>query len=100
MRISDWSSDVCSSDLSWFDALLQQFKIAFLAHGGAAQSKNAAVLVQSARPVGLVERGYELAQRQVAGASEKDDVKGGGSGHGRFLLNHSAAVRSVAGITQ
>src|SRR3546814_17119944 len=87
MRISDWSSDVCSSDLcigqlgvvgsasgvqrmkaqaalesvpgffielraqSWFDALLQQFKIAFLAHGGAAQSKNAAVLVQSARPV-------------------------------------------------
>src|SRR3546814_293730 len=85
---------------SWFDALLQQFKIAFLAHGGAAQSKNAAVLVQSARPVGLVERGYELAQRQVAGASEKDDVKGGGSGHGRFLLNHSAAVRSVAGITQ
>src|SRR3546814_20064095 len=58
---------------SWFDALLQQFKIAFLAHGGAAQSKNAAVLVQSARPVGLVERGYELAKRQVAGASEKDE---------------------------
>src|SRR3546814_19409995 len=78
---------------SWFDALLQQFKIAFLAHGGAAQSKNAAVLVQSASPVGLVERGYELAQRQVAGASETDAVKGGGSGHGRLLLNQSDAVR-------
>src|SRR3546814_16833174 len=36
MRISDWSSDVCSSDLEFLDPLASGERVATLVHGGSA----------------------------------------------------------------
>src|SRR5690606_15052213 len=80
------------------DALLQKLHVSLQAYGFASQRENAAVPVQRARLVGLIEGRNELAQCQVAGASEEHDVKGGGSGHERILLNDAATVASVADI--
>src|SRR3546814_1488548 len=54
MRISDWSSDVCSSDLRYFTEMLERPETAFLGLRG--------LLVQAQRE-GDIPRAIELAER-------------------------------------
>src|SRR3546814_20202917 len=54
MRISDWSSDVCSSDLRYFTEMLERPETAFLGLRG--------LLVQ-AQSEGDIPRAIELAER-------------------------------------
>src|SRR3546814_6110759 len=53
MRISDWSSDVCSSDLS---AAVQLELISRAGHDGAARAVPAIAAIQARADVGLVQQ--------------------------------------------
>src|SRR3546814_1158873 len=88
MRISDWSSDVCSSDLA----------VQGLHYGSAAAAEAPRVDIHSAataRAGGAADRrGQAFPDREVQGDLRRSEDLDGGDGHG----SHAAGVVSISGV--
>src|SRR3546814_14804236 len=98
MRISDWSSDVCSSDLGNMNERTRPDAVQGLHYGSAAAAEAPRVDIHSAataRAGGAADRrGQAFPDREVQGDLRRSEDLDGGDGHG----SHATGVVSISGV--
>src|SRR3546814_20918545 len=98
MRISDWSSDVCSSDLGNMNERTRPDAVQGLHYGSAAAAEAPRVDIHSAataRAGGAADRrGQAFPDREVQGDLRRSEDLDGGDGHG----SNPAGVVKISGV--